>query len=136
MNAPTRMIHAALGLVVALAGLATSALSEDWPTRPISLVIPFGPGSGTDLVARNLAPPLGEQLGQPLIVQNVGGAGGLIGVSRVAKAAPDGYELVMGAGRHVRAGAVATQTAALRSSQGFRAGGPRRHPADHPGGPQ
>jgi tripartite-type tricarboxylate transporter receptor subunit TctC len=97
MNASTRMIYAALGLAVALAGLTTSARSEDWPTRPISLIIPFGPGSGTDLVARNIAPPLGEQLGQPLIVQNVGGAGGLIGVSRVAKAAPDGYELVMGA---------------------------------------
>jgi tripartite-type tricarboxylate transporter receptor subunit TctC len=97
MSASTRMIPAAFGLAAALAGLATSARGEDWPTRPITLVIPFGPGSGTDLVARNIAPQLGEQLGQPLIVQNVGGAGGLIGVSRVAKAAPHGYELVVGA---------------------------------------
>jgi tripartite-type tricarboxylate transporter receptor subunit TctC len=81
MNPSACTVRAALGLAVALAGLATSARSEDWPTRPISLIIP----------------PLGDQLGQPLIVQNVGGAGGLIGVSRVAKAAPDGYELVMGA---------------------------------------
>ena len=80
-----------------LAFLAAPARAQDWPNRPISLVVPFGPGSGTDLVARNIAPPLGERLGQPIVVQNAGGAGGLIGVSRVAKAAPDGYELVMGA---------------------------------------
>src|SRR5215813_9856390 len=96
MNASTRIMHAALGFAVVLAGLVAPARGEDWPTRPISLVVPFGPGSGTDLVARNIAPPLGEQLGQPVVVQNVGGAGGLIGVSRVAKAAPEGYELVVG----------------------------------------
>ena len=97
MGASTRIMQVALGLAVALAGLASPARSEDWPTRPISLVAPFGPGSATDLVARNIAPPLGEQLGQPVVVQNAGGAGGLIGVSRVARAAPDGYELVVGA---------------------------------------
>jgi tripartite-type tricarboxylate transporter receptor subunit TctC len=97
MSASTRIMHAALGLAVALAGLAATARAEDWPTRPISLVVPFGPGSATDLVARNIAPPLGEQLRQPVVVQNAGGAGGLIGVSRVARAVPDGYELVVGA---------------------------------------
>ena len=97
MSASTRIMQVALGLAVALAGLAAPARGEDWPTRPISLVAPFGPGSATDLVARNIAPPLGEQLGQPVVVQNVGGAGGLIGVSRVARAEPDGYELVVGA---------------------------------------
>jgi len=97
MNASTRIMHAALGFAFVLAGLVAPARGEDWPTRPISLVVPFGPGSGTDLVARNIAPPLGEQLGQPVVVQNAGGAGGLIGVSRVAKATPDGYELVVGA---------------------------------------
>ncbi|MBO0712230.1 MAG: tripartite tricarboxylate transporter substrate binding protein, partial [Acetobacteraceae bacterium] len=95
MTQPPRIRHAALGLALALATLA-QAQAQDWPTRPISLVIPFGPGSGSDLVMRNLAPAVGEQLGQPVVVQNVGGAGGLIGVSRVAKAAPDGYELVVG----------------------------------------
>lgn len=93
MTASARIILAA----IALAALAAApARAQDWPTRPITLVIPFGPGSGTDLVARNLATPLGERLGQPIVVQNAGGAGGLIGVSRVAKAAPDGYELVVG----------------------------------------
>jgi tripartite-type tricarboxylate transporter receptor subunit TctC len=95
MTTSARIILAGLGLAALAA--AAPARSQDWPTRPITLVIPFGPGSGTDLVARNLAAPLGERLGQPVVVQNAGGAGGLIGVSRVAKAAPDGYELVMGA---------------------------------------
>jgi putative tricarboxylic transport membrane protein len=88
-------VHAALGLAVAVAALVAPA--QDWPTRPVTLVVPFGPGSGTDVVARNIAAPLGERLGQPIVIQNAGGAGGLIGVSRVAKAAPDGYELVLGA---------------------------------------
>ncbi len=96
MTRPARIAHAAIAIIVALVAAAAPARAEDWPTRPISLVVPFGPGSGTDLVARNLAPAIGEQLGQPLIVQNAGGAGGLIGVSRVAKAAPDGSELVVG----------------------------------------
>ena len=96
MTTSARIFRVALGIAFALVGTTAPTWSEDWPTRPISLVIPFGPGSGTDLVARNIAPPLGERLGQPIVVQNAGGAGGLIGVSRVAKAAPDGYELVVG----------------------------------------
>jgi tripartite-type tricarboxylate transporter receptor subunit TctC len=96
MNTLARMLHAALGLAIALAGLAPPAQAQDWPARPLTLVVPFGPGSGTDLVARHLAAPIGERLGQTIVVQNAGGAGGLIGVSRVAKAAPDGYELVVG----------------------------------------
>jgi tripartite-type tricarboxylate transporter receptor subunit TctC len=90
------MFHAALGCAIALAGFVASAHAQDWPTRPLTLVVPFGPGSGTDLVARHLAAPIGERLGQTIVVQNAGGAGGLIGVSRVAKASPDGYELVVG----------------------------------------
>ena len=96
MKASARSIQA-LGLAAALFGMAEPASAQDWPTRPVTLVAPFGPGSGTDLVSRHLAPAIGERLGQPVVVQNAGGAGGLIGVSRVAKAAPDGYELVIGA---------------------------------------
>lgn len=94
-----RTIQMALGVAAALAVMAPAApaQAQDWPTRPITLVVPFGAGSGTDLVARNIAAPLGERLGQPVVVQNMGGAAGLIGVSRVAKATPDGYEMVMGA---------------------------------------
>ncbi|HLH92232.1 MAG TPA: tripartite tricarboxylate transporter substrate binding protein [Xanthobacteraceae bacterium] len=97
MARSVRIHHAVSALALAV-GLAVTApaRAEDWPTRPISLVVPFGPGSGTDLVARQIAAPLGERLGQPVIIQNMGGAGGLIGVSRVAKANPDGYEMVVG----------------------------------------
>jgi tripartite-type tricarboxylate transporter receptor subunit TctC len=76
---------------------ALSAGAQEWPTRVISLVVPFGPGSGTDVVARIIAARTSEILGQQIIVENVGGAGGVIGVSRVAKADPDGYHLVLGA---------------------------------------
>jgi tripartite-type tricarboxylate transporter receptor subunit TctC len=96
MNGSARILHAALGLAVALFALPAPSRAQEWPTRPITLVVPFGPGSGTDLVARHLAAPIGERLGQTIVVQNMGGAGGLIGVSRVAKAAPDGYEMVVG----------------------------------------
>jgi len=95
MNRSARMLHAALA--AALTGLAAPAHAQEWPSRPLTLVVPFAAGSGTDLVARHLAAPLSERLGQTVVVQNAGGAGGLIGVSRVAKAAPDGYELVIGA---------------------------------------
>jgi tripartite-type tricarboxylate transporter receptor subunit TctC len=93
-----RTTRAALGLAVALAmtAMTAAAQTQNWPTRPLTLVVPFGAGSGTDLVARNIAAPLGEKLGQPVVVQNLGGAAGLIGVSRVAKATPDGYEMVVG----------------------------------------
>jgi len=77
----------------------TSAPSAEqgWPSRFITLVVPFGPGSGSDLVARIIAARLSELLGQQMVVENVGGAGGVIGVTRVAKAAPDGYQVVLGA---------------------------------------
>ena len=72
------------------------AAAQDWPTRPVTMIVPFGTGSGIDVLGRILAPRLSEILGQPVIVENVGGAGGMIGASRVAKAAPDGYQFVLG----------------------------------------
>ena len=106
-----RILQAALAIAIELAGsfaaLVMPARAQDWPTRPISLVVPFGPGSGTDPVARILAPAIGDRLGRPIVVQNVGGAGGLIGVSRVAKAAPDGSEEHAGTDRRqVQCGAI------------------------------
>ena len=83
--------------VLALACSAGPAVAQNWPSRFISLVVPFGPGSGTDIVARIIAARASEILGQQIVVENVGGAGGMIGVSRVAKAAPDGYTMVLGA---------------------------------------
>jgi tripartite-type tricarboxylate transporter receptor subunit TctC len=72
------------------------ALAQNWPTRPMTMVVPFAAGGASDLIARIVAEGLRAQLGQPVIVENIGGAGGMIGVSRVAKAAPDGYQMVLG----------------------------------------
>jgi tripartite-type tricarboxylate transporter receptor subunit TctC len=74
-----------------------SALADGWPARVVTLMIPFGAGSGTDIVGRILAAKTSEALGQQMIVEDLGGAGGTIAVSRVAKVAPDGYEVVLGA---------------------------------------
>jgi tripartite-type tricarboxylate transporter receptor subunit TctC len=76
--------------------LATSATAQDFPTRPVTMVAPFAAGGGNDVLARLLAPPLGETLGQPVIIENVAGAGGMTGSARVAKAAPDGYTVGLG----------------------------------------
>src|ERR1700759_3857826 len=81
---------------IAAVTLATSsAVAQNWPTRPVSMVVPFAAGSASDTVGRILAARLSELLGQQVVVENVGGAGGMTGAARVAKAAPDGYQLVL-----------------------------------------
>jgi tripartite-type tricarboxylate transporter receptor subunit TctC len=85
--------------IVASAALAAAimpAAAQDWPTRPVTMVVTFPAGSGSDVLARILTPRLSEILGQPVIVENVGGGGGMTGAYRVARAAPDGYQFVLG----------------------------------------
>src|SRR5262245_4471981 len=84
-----------LALMMSLADIgATSA--QDWPTRPVTMVIPFAAGTGTDVLGRIFAERLTEFLGRQVIVENIPGAGSMIGASRVAKATPDGYQFVFG----------------------------------------
>lgn len=84
----------ALGLVGMTLWSPVSA--ENWPTRPITMIVTFAAGSGDDVLARILSPKMSEALGQTVVVENVGGAGGMNGASRVARATPNGYEIVMG----------------------------------------
>src|SRR5258708_39007925 len=82
--------------VIALLAFAGIARAQTWPSRQITLIVPFPPGGSTDVVARIMAERMRALLGQPVIIENVGGAGGSIGVGRVARAAPDGYTLDIG----------------------------------------
>ena len=82
----------ALTLITPLA----PARADTFPSRPITLIVPFPPGGSTDVAARIMADKMGASLGQPVIVENVGGAGGSIGVGRLARATPDGYTIDIG----------------------------------------
>ena len=90
----------AFGGLVTAAAMATSAncqtSSPEWPVRPLTMVAPFAAGGSTDAIARIISEGLSAQLHQPVVVENVGGAGGMTGANRVAKAAPDGYQFVLG----------------------------------------
>jgi tripartite-type tricarboxylate transporter receptor subunit TctC len=72
------------------------ARADNFPSRPITLIVPFPPGGSTDVAARIMADKMGASLGQPVIVENVGGAGGSVGVGRLARATPDGYTIDIG----------------------------------------
>ena len=91
-----RMATACLGIAAAVHGAVVLA-QADYPSKPIRLVVPFASGGATDLLARAISPDLSSRLGQSIIVENRGGASGLIGQDLVAKSAPDGYTLLMGA---------------------------------------
>jgi tripartite-type tricarboxylate transporter receptor subunit TctC len=90
-----RFLHLAAG-AAALPALPRLARAQAYPIRPITMVVPFPAGAATDAIARLLADRMRISLGQPVIVENIGGAGGTIGVGRVARAAPDGYTLSIG----------------------------------------
>lgn len=89
----------AIAAVAAL--LAVPAAAQDWPARPVTMVVPFAPGSGSDILGRIIAPRIADNLGAPVVIENVGGAGGMVGAARVMKAPADGYQFLLAtAGTH------------------------------------
>lgn len=95
---PTRRRAVAATLLAATAALlpALPATAQDYPTKPITLVVGYPPGGSTDLTGRLVGAELSTRLGQPVVIENLGGAGGTIGAQKVAAAAPDGYTLLVG----------------------------------------
>ena len=109
-------------LAAALALFAGGALAQAWPAKPIRIIVPFTPGGSTDILGRAIGQKLAESLGQQVVVENRAGAGGSIGAEAAARAAPDGYTLLMG---HIGTLAVNPSLypeARLRPGQELRAG--------------
>jgi tripartite-type tricarboxylate transporter receptor subunit TctC len=96
MNPRRRLTSLAACIVL----LASAASAQTWPTRPISMIVPASAGGPTDAIARVLAEPMSARLGQTVLIDNVAGAGGTIGVGKLARAAPDGYTLGIGQWSH------------------------------------
>jgi tripartite-type tricarboxylate transporter receptor subunit TctC len=92
---------AVLGLIAGCAiGIGSQALAQDYPTRPIRFVVPYPPGGGTDIIARIVQPKLSEALGQPIVIENRGGAGGAVGTEAAARSTPDGYTFLFTLSSH------------------------------------
>jgi tripartite-type tricarboxylate transporter receptor subunit TctC len=90
-----KMTRRAAG-ALALALVARPAWAQDFPSKSIKIVVPYAPGGGADSVARIVAKKVGENIGQPIVIENKGGAGSIVGTDLVAKAEPDGYTLLLG----------------------------------------
>ena len=89
----------AFALLFGLAA-ALSASAHEWPAKPVRFIVPYPPGGGTDVIARIVQPRLSEALGQPVLIENRGGAGGALGTAEAAKAAPDGYTFLFTLSSH------------------------------------
>jgi tripartite-type tricarboxylate transporter receptor subunit TctC len=100
MTQQHRMGLRATCVAIAFAVAPTSIFAQQFPTKPIRMIVPFAPGGNTDIIARVFAPKLGEILGQQVIVDNRGGAGGAIGTEAAARATPDGYTILMVSAAH------------------------------------
>ena len=118
---PAGLILTAALLLLAPPAGAQSSPAQDYPSRPVTLVVPYPAGGGLDVFARQLAQNLADRLGKPVVVENRTGAGTVIGAASVAKAAPDGYTIMLGTSTPFAINVNAEQEPALRSGQGFRA---------------
>ena len=97
------MLRTSIAFVSALLLSLAAAQAQDFPNRPMTMVVPFAAGGAVDVLGRTLAARAQDILGQQIVIENVGGAGGMTGASRVAKAAPDGYQFVLGSvGTHAQ----------------------------------
>src|SRR5580704_4662394 len=95
MRNPRALLPAAAGLAFAMLALTNPATAQDYPVRPVRLIIPFPPGGSNDVVGRLIATHLGDRLGKQVVVDNRSGAGGVIGTEFAAKSPPDGYTLLV-----------------------------------------
>src|SRR5688500_6234237 len=82
-------------LAVLLVAFSITTYGQEWPARPLRFILPFPPGGGTDILGRMIAERLSAGLGQPVVTENRGGAGGNVGAEAAAKSAPDGYTIVL-----------------------------------------
>jgi tripartite-type tricarboxylate transporter receptor subunit TctC len=94
-----RMRLAVCACIMTVLAWVQSPLAQTWPTRPIHLIVPYSTGTTTDLVARQITPKMGELLGGQVLIDNRGGAGGIVGAEAVARATPDGYTLLFATGQ-------------------------------------
>src|SRR5215470_8328078 len=102
MKLPRRKFLQLAGVAAVAPAFSGVAMAQAYPSRPITMIVPFPAGGSTDAVGRILADRMKHALGQPLIIENVGGANGSIGVGRAARAKPDGYTIDLGlASTHV-----------------------------------
>ena len=123
MRAPTF----AVGVISVLCAVAAPVRAQDYPNHSVTVVVPFPAGGPSDVVARIVADQMGRVLGQTLVIENVGGAGGTLGSGRVASATPDGYTLLAGSmGSHVAA-PVLTPNIKYDSARDFVPIGPTAH---------
>jgi tripartite-type tricarboxylate transporter receptor subunit TctC len=86
--------------ITAVSAIAVSASAAAWPTKPVTFIVPYPPGGGTDVIARIVQEPLSKQLGQPIVIENRGGAGGSLGTAVAARAAPDGHTMLFTLSSH------------------------------------
>src|SRR6266852_7978074 len=126
--------HAVNACALAALAISASAQAQVYPAKPIRMIVAYPPGGGTDIVGRMVAQKMGETLGQSVLVENRGGASGNVGTELAARAAPDGYTILMGKCRAQCDQRQLVQEPAFRSGRGFRPGKPRGFHAEYPRG--